>query len=1581
MRNISLFVILAALLSSPIAWAQDLGKPIGWASCNGGTTGSGITDPAQVTEATPNVFYPTTEAEFQNALNSAKKAEATTIIIRKDTKISFSTGTKVDTGAKNISILGEPGVEFNCPGSAGGILNVRGKNVIIRNIVFTGPGAIDVDGNDPLGIEGGTNVWVDHCTFSDGIDGNLDIKSQANYVTVSWCKFYYTAKSKNHEFSNLVGHSDNTGATDAPTLKITYAMNWWGDNVKERMPRVRFGSVHCVNNLYRSPGNNYCIRAGKEANICADNNAFVGVKDPVTNNETDLCHVTMSEADNYYKDCTGNLSAAGLKYNDAALFNPYNEYEYTPVPKDKLETILMNTGIVDGFTQTTGAGATLWQNIQPGEGEGDDHQGGGEVAKKGSSIFGPEAPTGDFFWFSEANAATLDALRDAGTLSGTAAHNKTKNDASYTDKVGALVVPATNGTLVFKLASCSVFKLYMVRTGSYAGNVYTSTDGTTWGEPVVAITGNKGVQELDCSAFAAGRSEIYVKIENTSNGGLNIYGADICLAAEEDEEEEPFDRLTDVWDFGAEPLDVTLYNNMLTNDIINSCYPTSVTPGTNGVNFAETFTAGSLTWKGGSNDRLRTSNTALTRFDENVGDKVFTGRLYVNASAIPERCMTLTLNEDDEVSVFAASQNGKGLLHFINTADGLQDNTATLGTTAGEVKFVASRKDSYRIYDSEDKPSYYRITRKSATYVTVSGSVSTPVTGDIPANYSIVLTNEAGKDWKTNVVKGVYSVKVPAGYSYTLSLKDANGYIISSESTLAVVEATVQDIVIERIALFTVNGTIKGLGEGHLAKLILHYAPASQRIYVPQPKINIDGTYSVELEPNCEYAISASGVNDYRITSDKITVTEATATDITFEAKPRHAVTITATGLSAEQQAAMQLTFTNLKEKEYSYSFLSLADVKLRDGIYSIACEGMDAYPLQPGLTSNLKVDGTGASKELAFKAVSQWPFNDKEIKNGATAYNGLLFTGSVKNELAKGHLLATEGATVQIPVKAGEKIIATFYYSANFSINGGENITTTTSTGSTGKTDIAEYTYTGAEPGYVTLRFGTGTTYLTNLAAVKTMAYAAELQVGKEQTYKTINEALDAVRSMARPASERVTILIEPGNYEEMLVVDMPNVSLVNAAVAPSIALQNKGVDIDGQAVRITSYYGHGYSYYSMGNDQKWNPDVQRVNKENGYLSYTNTGSGTTNNSYWNATVVVTANGFEAKDIIFENSFNQYISKKETEDTVVEWVTGGKGQRPTDYKSTDVQNKNFVERAAALALANGVDKTILNNCRIIGRQDSFFGGANVRAAIYKGAVMGACDYIFGGMTAVFYQTELAMNTSEDKNDVAYITAPQQSAGRGYLMYECVVTSAQPETETSSNSLSKPGYFGRPWQANTSEVVFYKTTLEKSNFPGFEDKSLITPEGWNNSLGGTSNFCYEYATTEKSGEDNATSRASWANLLSTPQLKDGTTITPFNFTKGTDNWDPIKALIDKETGISTLAQENWNIVITTNGSEISIEGIDSDATVHVYSVNGALERTFRTNTATRFTPGEGAWIIRVATDKGNRIGKAVTTQP
>ncbi|RXP46886.1 T9SS C-terminal target domain-containing protein [Lutibacter sp. HS1-25] len=965
----------------------------------------------------------------------------------------------------------------------------------------------------------------------------------------------------------------------------------------------------------------------------------------------------------------------------------------------------------------------------------------------------------------------------------------------------------------------------------------------------------------------------------------------------------PSNGLPDVWDFGAAQLDDTKFNNKLTEDDINAWYDASVVAGTAGVTLPS-FSAGVLSWVGGSSDRLRTSNTNVSRYDENLSSVTdFSGRIYVNASGASGRYLSLALSEDDEVTIWALAQSGGGKLHFEYVPDpSTQDDVFDLPGTLTQFKFVAKAAGTYHIYDAVDKPSYYRVIRSDAHYLDLTGNVDVSQAAGIPSEYKIQFTNEAGKNWSTSATGGAYQIKLPIGYTYEMSLLSANGYVISNGSTLTINESTTtKDISIQKVELYTVSGAITGLGTS-ISDLYLIFSPnaSANTVFVPKATIDVNAaTYKVQLEPTIEYIISSEGIDDYFIPENKITIPNSdTTAEIVFTNKPTYAVTIETPGLDAEQKGKLSLLFSNLNETNYSYTFSDINTVALRDGTYTVKVDGLDEYPIALALTSNLEINGAIANKTLNFNPVTNWPFNDKVISTSTLFYKGLSFTGTagaIKNEIAKGHLSCAAGGEINVPLQPGEKMIVTYYYAANFSIDGGDAITTTS--GSTSQFETTEYAFTGTTAGTAKITI-IGATYITNIAIAKVVDYSPELTVGVDKNFQTINAALKAISQMDRPNNERVTVLIDAGNYEEMVVIDNPNITLKNAAREPSIELTNNGVDIANNAVRITSYYGYGYNYFSQGTDNKWNAEALAVNKANGYQQYTNV-SGTTNASYWNATLVVRSNGFIAEDIIIENSYNQYISKKESEDIVV-LGSGNKGVRPTDYGNTSVQNRSFVERAAAIGIANGTDKVILNKCRIVGRQDSFYGGSNSRLVAYKGAMMGAVDYIFGGMTAVFYQSDFVLNTSDTSGDAAYITAAQQGSGRGFLMYECNVISTIPGVNTASTQGAKPGFFGRPWQATTSEVVFYNTNIDVSTYTGYEGKSLIEPEAWKNTLGGESSMMYEYGTKESSNENNSGNRASWSTVLTAPTLKDGTEITTFNFTKGNDDWDPIPELIAGE---------------------------------------------------------------------------------
>lgn len=252
-------------------------------------------------------------------------AELKTLAAKSGKGIIYVKGTMGDAGSKTSmggdrvtltndkTILGLPGATVK-----GGFDIKNVSNVIIRNIAVWGPGAYDIDGNDPIHIEGSSakNIWVDHCLVSDGQDGNLDITNGATNVTVTWTKFSYTALSSNHQYCNLIGSSATKTADTV--IKVTMAWNWWADGVVERMPRVRFAKVHVVNNLIKTNTSNYAVRAGQKANILVEKNAYINTQDPVDIFTDETGQMVKVTDDNYFLNTSG--TKAGI--NADQVFTP-----------------------------------------------------------------------------------------------------------------------------------------------------------------------------------------------------------------------------------------------------------------------------------------------------------------------------------------------------------------------------------------------------------------------------------------------------------------------------------------------------------------------------------------------------------------------------------------------------------------------------------------------------------------------------------------------------------------------------------------------------------------------------------------------------------------------------------------------------------------------------------------------------------------------------------------------------------------------------------------------------------------------------------------------------------------------------------------------------------------------------------------------------------------------------------------------------------------------------------------------------------------------------------------------------------
>jgi len=176
-KNRFLFLTgIAMCLINSISLAQTTCTVVGWASQNGGVTGGG--------SATPTVVTTYTDLKTAITSSSVKVVHISgTITIPSGGRISFQ-----DQSGK--TIYGLPGsrlVSNDLTKDKSGIIYVkRCSNIIIRNLTLEGPGAYDTDGWDNMTLDASTNIWIDHCEFQDGMDGNLDIKNASDYVSVTW---------------------------------------------------------------------------------------------------------------------------------------------------------------------------------------------------------------------------------------------------------------------------------------------------------------------------------------------------------------------------------------------------------------------------------------------------------------------------------------------------------------------------------------------------------------------------------------------------------------------------------------------------------------------------------------------------------------------------------------------------------------------------------------------------------------------------------------------------------------------------------------------------------------------------------------------------------------------------------------------------------------------------------------------------------------------------------------------------------------------------------------------------------------------------------------------------------------------------------------------------------------------------------------------------------------------------------------------------------------------------------------------------------------------------------------------------
>jgi len=332
-------LLLFFLLSISSVFAQNyyMESPEGFGAA---TTGGGNSTPITVTT-------------YTELLSKIKLKSPAVILV--SGIITIPSGEPIHEVVTDKTILGLPGAKLvnetqSNPGA--GILSLKpgSNNVIIRNLVFVGPGAYDIDGQDNLTADC-TNLWVDHCEFQDGQDGNYDNKGKTDNVTISWCKFTYLKAPKSggsggaddHRFSDLIGSNKNDFPADGH-YSITFKNCYWAEGCKQRMPRGRNLEIHILNCYYNtSESGSLAIGLGggvKNSTCYVEGTDFAKVEKVFK----DYISTDGGTVGIVFDHCRKGPMDFGTKVNKPS-------YPYTTIPLGKVEQYVTNT--------SCGAGATL----------------------------------------------------------------------------------------------------------------------------------------------------------------------------------------------------------------------------------------------------------------------------------------------------------------------------------------------------------------------------------------------------------------------------------------------------------------------------------------------------------------------------------------------------------------------------------------------------------------------------------------------------------------------------------------------------------------------------------------------------------------------------------------------------------------------------------------------------------------------------------------------------------------------------------------------------------------------------------------------------------------------------------------------------------------------------------------------------------------------------------------------------------------------------------------------------------------------------------------------------------------------
>lgn len=542
--------------------------------------------------------------------------------------------------------------------------------------------------------------------------------------------------------------------------------------------------------------------------------------------------------------------------------------------------------------------------------------------------------------------------------------------------------------------------------------------------------------------------------------------------------------------------------------------------------------------------------------------------------------------------------------------------------------------------------------------------------------------------------------------------------------------------------------------------------------------------YAVYLKNGHSYSISIVGPVGYDVSDSTNTVASGTSThDITIIRASTVAISGTVTGIDEEyiEKNKSQITFTDSKDNKVSVTLAkdgSYEGINVVPGIeYTVSLTDCPDYEIAADNKITVSEDDELSGYDFVATLINSYKVTGKFIGLTADTDLGTLTFVNTKDKAEYEATVLADNAGYEVSLRDG-----------------------------TYKVKVSNTKYTTSTTVTVAGEDTTRDLYFGKKKSDITVGDADRVYVGytddRDYNFDTVQEAIDAITN-TRTGDHSVVVQINAGTYREQVVINTPNVTLL----------------ADGD-VKLTWYYGIGYTYYSA---------------KNGYYdeeaAYNQTSKGTV--TKWGASTYVKKNatGFKASGITFENSFNLYMTEEELEDGVtLNAAAYGDSKITFERKEgADVTSVAATERATALAI-EAADAE-LYNVTVLGSQDTLYTGPNTRGYFIDSKISGNTDYIFGYGDWAFKNCELHFEGySDGAKKHSYITAARgEGSTYGYLFEDCTITgpntttaqeASDPFIAESKVAVSNSGktlgasYLGRPWDTKTM-VTFSNTTISR----------------------------------------------------------------------------------------------------------------------------------------------------------------------